>query len=167
MRRFKTPLILLCTMAVAVAGVWLLGSAAIRRPDADPATLMTGAVFSYLRDGAQFELQEAYPREWETARFVTSSTELSRWEQRMLFEYDARFAEADSEPLLLLWQDMSLVAAIPMPSDRNDYPRFVDAMGSSSFELAREDARFVCAFIADESGRGGYYECRALGGDRV
>lgn len=154
----------LCALALMAVAAAFLNAAVIRRPDADPSVLRTGAVFSYLRDGGRFRLSDAYPQEWDTAQFVPSSEGLSRLEQRELFSYDARFAglEADG-PLLLLWLGDSLTSVVAFPADRNGYPRFLDAVGGESFELPRADADFLCTFVPDKSGRGGYYECRAAG----
>ena len=160
-----TPLVwLLCTVALASAGVWLLGNASMRRPDEDPLRVEAGAVLSHLRYGRRFFLADAYPQEWETAQFAASWKALESWEFLRLMQYSPRFADmGDDEPLLLLWKNTDLVTAIPMPNDQSGYPRFADALGNDSFRLPREEAEFLCTFVTDESGQGGYYECRPAG----
>lgn len=167
MRYLRIALALIASLAVAlavaVAGVWLLGDAGMRRPDADPDRLRTGALFSLLRDGECFALEQAYPQPWETALFVPGGDGLTRMEQGELYAYDASFLAAD-EPMLLLWDGARLVEAIPMPDDIGGYPRFVDAMGGRTFELKREEALFECTFRDDGLG---YYECRQAGGEQA
>lgn len=99
-----TPLVwLLCTVALASAGVWLLGNASMRRPDEDPLRVEAGAVLSHLRDGRRFFLADAYPQEWETAQFAASWKALESWEFLRLMQYSPRFADmGDDEPFLLL-----------------------------------------------------------------
>lgn len=167
MKAARTIAALALCVLLAAAGVWLLGNTAIRHPDANPDALRAGAVLRLLRDGSRFSLAQAYPEAWETARFVSSSDELTRREQSALFAYDARFAEAERGPLVLLWCNRELVSAIPMPDDQLGYPRFFDAMGERSFSLTREEASFLCTFVESEGGRGGYYECQAQGGQAV
>lgn len=164
MKKWTPALCLLLCAVLAAAGVWALGGITIRRADVNPDVLRLGAMFSYLRDGQRFSLADAYPQEWDRAQFAASVNDLSRLEQRRLFAYDGRFAStAFNTPLMLLWQEGHVTSAFFLPDDQDGYPRFADALGGGSFEVAREEAEFLCTFVPHADGRGGYYDCRVEG----
>lgn len=151
---------LLC-LALALGAVWLVGEAALQNRDGDPRALKAGAVFTHLREGDSFMLAEAYPQDWDVARFVPHARALSRREQSLLYAYDSRYADEGDAPLMLLMRGETLVVAVPLSDEKSGYPRFVDATGGRSFSLPREEAAFVCTFFDEDDG-GGYYECRAV-----
>lgn len=163
MKKLITPVLALtCVAVVMAAGIMLLGQMHVRHPDADPAPVRAGAVLAFLRDGERFNLGDAYPTRWDTVQFTPSWAELGRFEQLQLFSYDEGLMNEDG-PLMLLWWETALIEVHVVREEELGYPRFRDALGNAAFLLERDEARFLCTFVQDADGRGGYYLCTQTG----
>ncbi len=156
MHKARPVLGLVCAVALAVWLMAWLGQSAMRTPDVDAARVRGGAVLGYLREGQTFWLADAYPGDWDAVEFAPSWDALSRRSQRMLIDFDRSFARRES-PVMVLWHEGAIRDAHILPIDADGYPRFADGMGEGSFRLTREEARFTCTFVRDETGN--YYLC--------
>lgn len=164
MKKFYPILVLLSVCCLSAGGVLLLGNYGLHAEDQDRGYEQADKILRFLRSGESFRLSEVFPQAWDSAQFAASPRDLNYLEQDELYMHDERFAEENADnALMILWLKDQIVEMMTLPIEREGYPRFQGVMGSSNFEVSRDDAQFDCMFIPDEEGIGGYYECSVVG----
>lgn len=163
MKRFYPILMLIGAVVIAAGGMLLLGNLGLPKEDRNPSYAQAGELLRFLRDGETFRLSDAFEQEWDSVQFAAATEDLQPMEQQELYQHDAGFsAIGEDDALMVLWRKDQIALMLPLPKQREGYPRFLDAAGNDTFEVSREDARFLCTFVPSEDG-GGYYECSVAG----
>ncbi|NLO85695.1 MAG: hypothetical protein GX096_09750 [Clostridiales bacterium] len=164
MKKFHPILVLVCAVAIAAGGMLLLGNLGLPKEDYNPSYTQTGELLRFLRDGETFRLSDAFTQEWDSVQFAAATENLQPMEQQELYQHDAGFtAIGENDALMVLWRKDQIALMLPLPRQRDGYPRFLDATGNDTFEISRENAQFLCTFVPSEDGGSGYYECSVAG----